>query len=97
MSKTLNALAKAGIVASRRGPSGGFTLARPPDRITVQQLAAVFASERPLARCLLGDRPCSPESPCAAHDRWCAVLDAARAPLAITIAELLGSEAPDPY
>lgn len=90
MSKTLNALAKAGIVRSRRGPAGGFMLAVSPEVLTVERIAQTFSAERPPERCLLGDRPCSPDSPCAAHSRWTAVLTAARAPLGITITKLLG-------
>ena len=94
MSKTLNALAKEGIVTSRRGPTGGFALARRPEEISVAQIANTFCEERPPARCLLADRACNPESPCAAHDRWMAVIDATQAPLDVTIAELLAEDRP---
>jgi Rrf2 family protein len=89
MSKTLNALAREGILASRRGPAGGFSLRVAPSDLTVERIARPFSAERPAARCLLGDRWCDPFRPCAAHGRWTAVLDAARAPLSVTIAELL--------
>ena len=89
MSKTLNALAKEGIVRSRRGPTGGFALARPAEAISVAQIARTFCEERAPARCLLADRACNPEAPCAAHHRWAAVISATQAPLDVTIAELL--------
>ena len=89
MSKTLNALAKEGIVKSRRGPTGGFSLARSPGEISVAQIARTFCEERSPARCLLADRACNPESPCAVHHRWSAVITATQTPLDVTIAELL--------
>ena len=89
MSKTLNALAKEGIVTSRRGPTGGFALARPPERISVAEIVRTFCEERRPARCLLADRACNPESPCAVHHRWSGVIEATQAPLDVTIAELL--------
>jgi Rrf2 family protein len=93
MSKTLNVLAKAGLLRSRRGATGGFTLAVPPERLTVARIADVFTEPRPRARCLLGNGPCNPRSPCAVHHHWTAVVEATRAPLQTTIAQLLGEAA----
>lgn len=94
MSKTLNALAKEGIVRSRRGPTGGFTLARASSEISVAQISRTFCEERAPARCLLADRACNPVAPCAAHHRWAGVIAATQAPLDVTIAELLEDDAP---
>ncbi|HVZ48929.1 MAG TPA: Rrf2 family transcriptional regulator [Gemmatimonadaceae bacterium] len=95
--KVLNALAKARLVTSTRGPTGGFRLAANPATITVGTLVDLFVDARPSGRCLLGDRQCNPSRPCAAHDRWSAVLDAQRKPLdATTIADLAHAAAPRP-
>jgi len=40
-------LRRAGLVASKRGPGGGYTLSRPPDRITLRDV--VEAVEGPFA------------------------------------------------
>jgi len=58
LSKVLQRLAKAGLVASVRGPHGGFVLARPADEIRL--LDAYEAIEGPLAdsRCILGLSAC---------------------------------------
>lgn len=90
LAKTLNALTRAGVVSSSRGPSGGFTLAVRPDTLTVAQVVDLFDEPRPQTRCLLGNGPCDPLRPCAAHHCWNALKTASRAPLATTtIASLL--------
>ena len=91
MAKTLNALAKAGIAISSRGPFGGFQLAFPPEQLTVAEVVDCFDDPPRHQRCLLGDAPCDPRIPCAAHSRWTAVTVARREPLATTtLADLMG-------
>lgn len=90
LAKTLNALARTGLIASTRGPAGGFRLRRPAGQITLAEVDDAFGEVRPAAVCLLGDRPCDGRAPCAAHARWASVCDQLRAPLrATTIADLL--------
>lgn len=89
-SKTLYALARAGLLRSMRGPTGGFALARPPEAITVAEIVDVFADAPRTPQCLLGTGPCNGANPCSAHLQWKHVTHAARAPfLATTIADLL--------
>ena len=90
MAKTLNALAKAGLVTSARGPLGGFTLACDPAELTIAQIIDCFDEPRPHRRCLLRASPCDPTRPCAAHLRWTSITDARRTPLDnTTVADLL--------
>src|SRR5690606_26020411 len=90
MSKTLNALAKAGIVNGMRGPTGGFMLLRDPAELTVADVVGTFDEPPARPMCLLGGRPCNSQAPCQAHVRWMAVTDAMRAPLTeTTVADLL--------
>lgn len=91
LAKTMNILAKAGIVTSTRGPLGGFALAIPAHQLFIAQIADVFEEQRPHTKCLLGRRACNPNEPCAAHARWSAMMRAARGSLSnTTVAELLG-------
>ena len=83
MAKTLNALARARIVSSARGPAGGFALAVEPESLTLARVVDLFAAPRPQSRCMLGNMPCNPERPCAAHECWTAVMNARRAPASI--------------
>lgn len=69
LSKLLHRLQKEGVVTSRRGRGGGFTLARPRERVTLAEVVEPFDDvlER---RCLLGRSKCRDRSPCAAHEQW---------------------------
>ena len=92
LSKTLNALAKAGLVTSNRGPSGGFALTGSPDTISLAQVIDCFDEPRPQTRCLLGNRPCNRDKPCAAHARWTAIRNQYRGTFTSTsLADLLGA------
>lgn len=91
LAKTLNVLARQGILASTRGPAGGFRLMVGAERLTLEDVVRHFDDPRARTVCLLGGQPCRDETPCAAHFRWKAVEEAATAPLRrTTIADLLG-------
>jgi Rrf2 family protein len=93
MSKTLHALVRDGILHSARGPHGGFTLAIPPDRLSVMDIMEVFSEVRVTSStCVMANKPCNPNQPCAAHEHWLEVTQRARAPLLRTmISELCGA------
>lgn len=90
LSKTLNQLAKRGVLASRRGPAGGFRLRIAPDVLTLAQIIDGFAPEHTGRGCLLGRAECSDENPCPAHHRWKSVAERIRRFFdETTVAELL--------
>jgi Rrf2 family protein len=94
LSKTMHALARAGIVTSARGPLGGFVLAIDPKELSVAQIADVFSEPRPHPKCLLGAGPCDHTAPCVAHLRWSALNGVTRDALSTTsVADLLGATA----
>lgn len=51
LNKHFQALARGGVVTSRPGPRGGFTLARPPDRITLLDIVDAIEGPEPAFRC----------------------------------------------
>ena len=90
LSKTLHRLAKAGVVAGTRGPTGGFRLTVRPDELQISRVIEAFDEPRGSGVCLLGGRRCNQAEPCAAHDRWTAIKREARGALArTTVADLL--------
>jgi Rrf2 family protein len=93
LAKTLNVLAKVGLLTSARGPAGGFALAVSPATLTLATIIDLFDEPHRSPTCLLGARPCNAAAPCRAHRRWTDVTSARRAPLAsTTIAGLLDAE-----
>jgi Rrf2 family protein len=70
LSKTLNVLAREGVLISERGPHGGFRLAVPADALTVARVIAPFGKIGQERQCLLGRAVCSDRAPCAAHATW---------------------------
>ena len=70
LAKILQEFGKNGLVQSYRGAGGGFTLARPPDEITLRDV--VEAVEGPIIpnHCLSSPRLCSRSATCRAHEVW---------------------------
>lgn len=96
LSKTLHALARAGVLRSGRGPRGGFQLAGPPDEISLARVAAPFDNLGSRA-CLLGRAACGWKNPCSVHSHWEEVSNALQSFFRdTTIADLLGGIAGRP-
>jgi Rrf2 family protein len=69
LAKILGDLARAGILESTRGPSGGFRLVRDPALITLAEVVDPLDA-RGERRCLLGGGKCGENPGCTAHARW---------------------------
>ncbi len=97
LSKILHRLAQAGVLRSRRGPSGGFALAVPADRLLLAQVVDPVDPVPTARNCLLGRPECSDEHPCAAHGQWCDLAEAIRSFFKeTTVADLIESELTSP-
>jgi len=74
LSKVLGDLVRVGVLASSRGKSGGFRMARRPQETRLLEVLVPF--EQFGRRCPFGQERCSDEDPCLAHDQWKRVLEA---------------------
>jgi len=74
-------LKKAGLLNSRRGPQGGYSLARPADEITVKDIVLAAEGELELVNCVKGlrksketgeeaDAPCQFDNRCVTQHVW---------------------------
>jgi Rrf2 family iron-sulfur cluster assembly transcriptional regulator len=65
-------LRRAGLVASARGPGGGYRLARPPQAMPIAEIVAAVDEEIRATRCFgEGGAGCMPDgSRCQTHDLW---------------------------
>jgi len=70
LSKVLQALCRAGFIASRRGQSGGFEILPPGRRASIR--AVIEAIEGPICLnlCLISGASCSRKPYCPAHPIW---------------------------
>ncbi|MPS28303.1 MAG: Rrf2 family transcriptional regulator [Alcaligenaceae bacterium] len=76
LNKSLQALARAGILASSAGPKGGFRLARPPARITLLDVVDAIEGQETAFRCTEIRRNGEGAAPPAECRRPCAIASA---------------------
>ncbi|MCP4250545.1 MAG: Rrf2 family transcriptional regulator [bacterium] len=91
LSKVLQTLRRAGLVESRRGLGGGFTLAKPPEQTTVLEVVNAVGPLKRISRCPLSIESHGPHL-CPLHktlDEATALVE--RSFANTTIAELLAS------
>jgi Rrf2 family iron-sulfur cluster assembly transcriptional regulator len=66
--KILQDLARKGMIASVKGPNGGFYLNHPASDITIMDVVRVIDGTEAFKRCGLGMKQCSDEYPCPLHE-----------------------------
>ncbi len=70
VAKILNRLGRGGLVASRPGPGGGYSLARDADKASIMDVVKLWEGEDWGMRCLLGLPNCGDDQPCSMHETW---------------------------
>jgi Rrf2 family iron-sulfur cluster assembly transcriptional regulator len=70
LAKLLYMLTKAGLVNTKRGYKGGYSLARPARDVSVLSIIEAVEGPESLCGCLIGQALCSDERACPAHDFW---------------------------
>jgi len=91
LTQILANLVRQGLLTAVAGPTGGYSLARPPDAITLLDVAE--AAEGPIAldECVLSGGPCEWDQVCPIHPAWVRAQDALKEQLsATTFDELAG-------
>lgn len=70
LSKTLQKLVAAKILASMKGPTGGFSLRVPATKLTLFEVVRVIDGLEMFDRCGIGLRSCSDSQPCPVHHEY---------------------------
>ena len=71
LEQLVSALKKAGLVESVRGAQGGYTLAKSPENITVNEVLKALEGETTLVDCVSSDKvDCSNACSCSARPLW---------------------------
>ncbi len=87
--KLLKLLVRGGIVVSQRGAGGGYSLARPPERINAVEVIDALEGPVALTECSGEHHSCELERSCALNHNWQQINHAVRDALrAITLAQL---------
>ena len=88
--KILKTLARGGILASQRGAKGGYSLARPAERITVAEVVTAMEGPIALTECTSDEEGCCDnESFCGVRGNWQLINHAVRQALdGLTLAEM---------
>jgi len=68
--KVTRPLVQKGILAATRGARGGFSLARPPERITLLEIVETLQGPLVFNDCLLGPGTCTRDMNCPVHPVW---------------------------
>jgi FeS assembly SUF system regulator len=70
VSKILKSLARAGLLNSQRGSKGGYSLARPPEQISVTEMIIALEGPFGLTECTVHPGACVQESSCHVREPW---------------------------
>ena len=93
LARVLGQLAAADLVESRIGRTGGYLLRRDPQRLSILEIVETVEGPARSARCVLRQRGCDPELPCAMHPIWSSAQDGVIDTLGkATLAALVASE-----
>lgn len=67
--KILTTLSSMGYVKGSKGPGGGYSLAKPPETITLMDVANCFELQYNEMMCPFGEGWCGNHEPCPLHDQ----------------------------
>lgn len=69
IAQVMSPLVRAGLVASKPGPGGGYAPSGDPRAVSVLQVVEAVEGPIPPDRCVLVGGPCG-SPPCSLHDSW---------------------------
>lgn len=84
LAKIFRQLVEAGLLASAKGPGGGFTLARPAHEISLLQIIEAVDGGHQIDGCVVGLAKCNDDVPCPQHDLFKPIRQRLRAYLSTT-------------
>jgi len=75
ISKILQELTSSGIISSKKGKMGGFSLAKNPNKVHLIDIVLAIDGADIFSKCVLGFSQCSSETPCPMHAKWSQLID----------------------
>ncbi len=93
LSKVAQNLARAGVLDSHPGPTGGFRLGLSPHKICLLDILEAVEGSHHIDSCIFGFSYCSDDNPCPLHHHWKSANEEIKKVFADrTLAELIGLE-----
>ena len=74
--KVLKLLTQGGLLISERGATGGYSLSRTPEQISIAEIITVIEGPIALTECVSDDSTCEQEMHCAVQANWARINDA---------------------
>jgi FeS assembly SUF system regulator len=74
--KVLKALSNGGLLVSERGATGGYSLSRQPETISVAEIITAVEGPIALTECVSNESQCEQENHCAVQTNWSRINDA---------------------
>lgn len=68
LAKIFQSMTRAGILKSHRGVRGGFSLTKPPKRITIADILNAIQGDTDPVKCISDGAPCGKRGDCAVRD-----------------------------
>lgn len=84
LTQILASLVSRGLLDAKHGPTGGYTLARPPADISLLDIVEAAEGPARFDHCVLRDGPCEWDETCPVHDTWSRAQEALTKELAAT-------------
>lgn len=79
LGKILQILAKNKILASTKGPNGGFSLGRPAEKISLMDIVDIIDGDESFNACIIGLSSCTvEETNCPIHDKYAPIREQAK-------------------
>ncbi len=93
LEKIISKLEKAGLIKAKKGPQGGYFLAKPPEKIKIGEIIRPLEGEKGLVKCMAGGYRCPMEKKCLSKKFWGRIQNVLNSVLdSITLADLIKNE-----
>ena len=90
LEKIISKLEKVGLIKAKKGPKGGYFLAKSPKKIKIGEIIRPLEEEKGLVKCIMGSYHCPMEKKCLSKKFWKRIQSSINSVLnSLTLADLI--------